>query len=327
MLQIDFWDVGFGDAAVIWLDYGRVIIIDCGPCNSRLPIWIKKHGISVELVVLTHNDRDHFGGFLRLISTQGKKVGPFALVRDRSSDELKKTWKRLLEWRDLGKLGDPIQISPRRKQPQDLLKDGKVKHQLGSSFKLEAIYPNIFDTVQTPDEPNYKCALIVLWFNKHPIVAWPGDLPLKICSDELNRIGIKPTFLVGPHHGGPIDIDKLDIAKLQTILTSIGHTESWISVGWHEEYKHPKPNFIKPMAEENISIHCSQLTPNCDSMRERFGEGLIPTHDLLGLEKPAKGISCMGPMRVRFSKKSYKIRFAEEHRKARENIEHPLCIR
>jgi len=33
-LRIDFWDVGHGDASVIWLDNGSVILIDCGPHNS-----------------------------------------------------------------------------------------------------------------------------------------------------------------------------------------------------------------------------------------------------------------------------------------------------
>ena len=79
-LQIDFWDVGYGDASVVWLDANRVILIDTGPEGSPLPVWLEKHSIRVDLAVFTHNDSDHIGGFLRLVELRGREVGPYALL-------------------------------------------------------------------------------------------------------------------------------------------------------------------------------------------------------------------------------------------------------
>jgi len=326
-LQVDFWDVGYGDATVIWLDTSRVILIDSGPENSPVPLWLEKHGIRVDLAIFTHNDGDHLGGFMKLVELRGRQVGPYALLEDRPPDGLQRAWKELMIRRERGELSDPIRIDPRRGEPQDLLAAaGLPPHPYRGIIELKAIYPAMFDQINAPRRrPNDHSAIIVLWFHEQPRVAWPGDLPLGTCQRELENNSIRPTFLVGPHHGGPTDVPALRPQDVQCLIQRIGHTQSWISVAWHGGRKHPLPGYLQPVCQMGVEVRCSQLTVRCDDEPDRFGRGLYPSHDWLGLERPPRGTSCMGPMRVKFLPTTHQIQFLDEHKAARKKVTRPLC--
>src|SRR5512136_2095198 len=64
-LHIIFCDVGQGDAAYIRFADGRDTLIDGGPNSSilqclgrHMPFWDR----TIDLVILTHPERDHYGG-------------------------------------------------------------------------------------------------------------------------------------------------------------------------------------------------------------------------------------------------------------------------
>lgn len=328
-VQVDFWDVGYGDATVIWLDTRRVVLVDAGPHNSRLPGWVKRNGLRVELAIFTHSHADHFDGFMNLMRSYGDKVRKYALHQDRPSAQLKKAWKELYDGRELHHWPDPINISPRRGCPQDLLAEAEITPPASlNSLRLEAIYPPVLNNVAAQSRgPNYAGAIIVMHFAGSPRVAWPGDLPLRICSDELVRGDVTPGFLVGPHHGGPPDVRDLTPEGVVDLIKAIGQTENWISVGWREDRQFPLPEYLDPLRNSGVTIRCSELTKRCDPAPDRFGRALFPSHAWLGLDPPRKGTSCMGPMRVRFYKDSYEVLLADEHRQARAQTQHPLCTR
>ncbi len=64
-LEVDFLDVGQGDAALIQTPHHKLILVDAGPPDKKvlrrlgevLPFW-EKH---LDLVILTHPHDDHFG--------------------------------------------------------------------------------------------------------------------------------------------------------------------------------------------------------------------------------------------------------------------------
>jgi len=326
-VRVDFWDVGYGDAAVVWLNANRVILIDCGPSNSRLPEWVEKQGIQVDLVVLTHNDADHIEGFLSLMRLRGSEVGAYAWVQDRPAESLRRVWQELLDGRDNLQWPDPTIIAPRRDEPQDLLASstaaGLARRR---KIKLRAIYPPHLDSLKGQTKgPNWSSAIVLLYVDEVARVAWPGDLPLRICHEELSRQSIHPSVFVGPHHGGPVDIQGLSEEDVMRISEDIGHEQSWISVGWHGRFQHPRTEYLSPVSHTGIAVRCSQLTLRCDARPERFGHGLLPSHDWLGLLPPVKGPSCMGPMRIVFEEKGYVVSFEKEHREAAQQIDDPLC--
>jgi hypothetical protein len=237
-------------------------------------------------------------------------------------------WKELKDGHDRLHWPEPILIAPRAGKSYDLLAAAEIpKHRFSDSLKIEALYPSHLDNLAGQAKgPNWAGALIVLTLGGVPLVAWPGDLPLATCRDVLTGFNIKPIFLVGPHHGGPIDLARLTEDQVNNFVHEIGHCEAWISVAWNRKYQHPRPEYLRPISQRGITLRCSQITPRCDPDLHLWEEGIIPTHDWLGLEPPPSGPSCMGAMSVLFSADEYQVQFALVHAEARSKLQHPLCL-
>lgn len=330
-LQVDFWDVGFGDASVIWIDNNRVILIDSGPFNSGLPQWLDQTGIIVDLVVITHNDADHIEGLLSLIRKIDSRVKAIGLIQDRPIDDLwKKAWSELFAW-DKGHPDCQLfsLLRPKNK-PLDLLQRSQVpRNPFSDLLRLEVIYPSFANNIkdQKDNKSNYSSAIIVLRFYNIPIIVWPGDQQLRTCQEELQKNEISPIFLVGPHHGGPQDVreKELNINEVNELVEKIGHKRSWISVGWHERYRLPYPDYLTCNAQKEVNVKCSQHTPHCGEIDHHILEP--PAYERFAIPKPRnKGFSCMGTMRVNFYKNNNEVLHDEEHKEAIKKLAHPLCI-
>ena len=63
-----FIDVGEGDATLLQTPEGHAVLIDAGPPGSRLAYRLKDLGVKqLDVVVLTHAQLDHFGGFVNVL--------------------------------------------------------------------------------------------------------------------------------------------------------------------------------------------------------------------------------------------------------------------
>ena len=290
-------------------------------------MWIQRKGIRPELVILTHNDADHIEGFLALMRLVGTSVQKYGMVQDRdaSTPRLKRIVRELLDGVEKYHWCEAFGISPLPDQPQDLLSGVSLPLGLQNKLKLQAIHPSVLRSLEGQAKgPNWAGAIIVLFYQNVPCVVWPGDQPLQTCHDRLQTYNIEPFFFVGPHHGGPVDSPKLSSDEMGDLVERIGHRESWISVG--QKHRLPHEDYIHALHEKKISIRCSQVTCHCHPDLKTLGEGLLPTHDWLGLDRPPKGPSCMGPMRVVFRKSDYDIRFSEEHAKSLRKLATPHCV-
>src|SRR5579871_957176 len=76
-LEVDFIDVGQGDATLITSPTGRTVLVDGGPPEGRAALldFITKRAQQrpLDLVLLTHRHVDHLGGLERLIATVGAR--------------------------------------------------------------------------------------------------------------------------------------------------------------------------------------------------------------------------------------------------------------
>ncbi|MDP3975009.1 MAG: MBL fold metallo-hydrolase [Candidatus Jorgensenbacteria bacterium] len=76
---VHFLDVGQGDAAFVELPGGVQILIDGGPPNGRLLQKLSEvmppSDRTIDLVVMTHPELDHYGGFIELLERY--RVGAF----------------------------------------------------------------------------------------------------------------------------------------------------------------------------------------------------------------------------------------------------------
>ncbi len=77
-ISVSFLDVGQGDAALIALENDVQILIDGGPPNGKLVgelgEMMPAHDRTIELVILTHPELDHYGGFIPLLERYEVKV-------------------------------------------------------------------------------------------------------------------------------------------------------------------------------------------------------------------------------------------------------------
>lgn len=67
---VTFLDVGQGDAALVEWPDGRRWMIDGGPPGERVLQWLRRRGVRrLDVVVVTHGERDHAGGLLPVVSS------------------------------------------------------------------------------------------------------------------------------------------------------------------------------------------------------------------------------------------------------------------
>ena len=66
---VTFPDIGQGGAALIEFSNGQTWLVDGGPPGRRLLHWLRRRGVrTIDLVVISHPDADHFGGLAPVLS-------------------------------------------------------------------------------------------------------------------------------------------------------------------------------------------------------------------------------------------------------------------
>ena len=109
---VSFLDVGQGDSAFIETPEGHQIIIDGGPNSvllqklaEKMPFWDK----SIDLVILTHPEKDHMAGLLDLL--QRYKVDYFLWTGVVKNDAENKKLLSILEQSQKGFSNNFLAIS------------------------------------------------------------------------------------------------------------------------------------------------------------------------------------------------------------------------
>jgi beta-lactamase superfamily II metal-dependent hydrolase len=73
-LNVVFFDVGQGDAALITTPSGKRILIDGGPPEAEMALRSKLGRAPLDLVLLSHRHADHLGGLPAIIEQPGAKL-------------------------------------------------------------------------------------------------------------------------------------------------------------------------------------------------------------------------------------------------------------
>ena len=255
-------DVGHGNCAVLH-DRGGVVVIDAGPGTALLK-YLKEHRVKrVEVVLISHADRDHIQGLLGLLAAQIVEIGKVRL----NSDAMKDTalWNKLAyELNQAHKAGQlDFDVS--------LVEDDTGKYNCGD-VHIQIVAPNRYLAARGPGSTDRRgrkmiansiSAVIRLRLNEKPVAVFPGDVD-EIALDSLleDAVDAIAPILVFPHHGGQGGDDlKVYIEKVcrafapSTIVFSVARG--------HE--KHPLPEVIELVRQhlESVRIVCTQLTTHC----------------------------------------------------------------
>ena len=234
-LRLTFLDVGQG-LAVLLEQGGRFALYDAGPDSSGIADTLEARGIrELDWVVLSHNHRDHVGGFLELAggASSAEKIQVRQLYV--GADTAGGLWRDSVLYVVL-KQGIPVDTLVRGSvlslgvggcEPAAVEGGALVD---GESPQLRVLWPTEYDRV----EGNHGSVVLeVAWGESSALLT--GDLD---SLGERQLLELSPTLSAGllqvPHHGSAG-------SSSLAFLAQVSPEYAVVSVGDGNPYGHPVP--------------------------------------------------------------------------------------
>jgi competence protein ComEC len=311
-IVIDFWDVGQGDATIIRQNPSQAFIIDVGPRNSPIIDWVAQNrSLTIEGIVLTHNDADHAGAIAALVDAARFRIGCVYFLADRNIKDFR--FVQLFSRLDAAAKAGEIKKLLRLEAPQVVWRDAT------GSVEVIVRHPDVTANLVTKS-PNATSGILTLNVKNRTRIIWAGDASIEVVAQECH--GQQPEYMVGPHHGAPSDRAN---PLAERWLAEIAAQTTLISVGSNNRYDHPQPSFIRKSLRCGSRIMCTQLTALCDRSRRR---DVVKSHARLGLPQPNTGVACRGPVRVMLLPSGDIVgdELDAEHQIEIRQLERPKCL-
>ena len=218
-LRLVFCDVGQGDGMLLITPSGKDIVVDGGPgtkivdcLGEKMPFWDR----TIEMVVLTHPQKDHLEGLLEVLARY--KVEMITTTGVENETELFKAWQTAIKAEGARiytpKVGDRLILDTGGSQTSsmDILWPTKDKLEL---WKLAGL-----------SELNESSVVLRLGFGQF-CAYLTGDIPKEILQTLIN----KPCQILKiSHHGSKtgtnqeiLDLVKPAVAIIQVGKNSFGH--------------------------------------------------------------------------------------------------------
>lgn len=225
-LHIVACNVGQGDAILIFQGSNQ-ILIDGGPTNAvvdclgkYMPFWDRQ----IELVVLTHPQKDHYGGLQQVFESYGVDnfVRPEAETSNQGYQVLEKT------------VGGS--------STKTLYADDTTTMRLGL-IELDVLNP---PASKKYDNVNDYSVVIELKYKEFEAI-FTGDIEQAISDRLVDERKIKPVeYIKVQHHGSRNGITEkfLNAASPQIAVISVGKNS----------YGHPSKEVLEMLKERNIQI-------------------------------------------------------------------------
>lgn len=216
-LRISFLDVGQGDGILLQVPEGAVLV-DQGPPEARVDELVRGLGVRrLDLLVLTHPDRDHVGGAADVL--RGTRVA--ALLDPRQPDP-----------------------TPYEKDALDVAADRAVRvlvARAGQLYRLGRLVLRVMwpDGPGLPGQQGNERAIVIL--------ATYGSVDALLTADAesaiTGRLSLPPVeILKVAHHGSADD-------GLPALLERLRPRVAVISVGIGNDYGHPTPSTLSALSE------------------------------------------------------------------------------
>lgn len=233
-LEVNFFDVGQGDAILIQTPLRHQVLIDGGPdskiikkLSKEMPFWDR----TIDLIILTHPERDHLFGLLEVLkSYKVENILWTGIVRKIPEyDE----WQKLIE---------------KEKAKIKIAKSGQKISCQNCEWKMEILYP--FEVLEGIEFENSNDTSIVLKliFGKNCFL-FTGDITKNVedlFSFAHKLENTKCEVLKVAHHGSKTSTseDFLKIFSPQIAIISVGKNE----------YGHPHKEVLEILEKYGIKI-------------------------------------------------------------------------
>lgn len=245
--RVVFCNVGQGDATYIRIKNRVDLLIDAGADQkilSCLGKYMPFYDRKIELAIISHPQKDHFGGFVNIIQRYQieKLLLPAIDSADRSFTTLKNELLNKKTAVILTQAGDQILINNAKLQfywptnsflTKNLIND-KPRQISGKKLGASSLDANYF-------------SLIFMFERSHFRVLFPGDAPASILNKFTEKDKLKTTILKIPHHGSKNGLSK---KFLQLADPSV----AVISVGKNNPHGHPSAEVLEMLQAMKIKI-------------------------------------------------------------------------
>ena len=216
-LRISFLDVGQGDAILLQVPQGAVLV-DQGPPEARVAELVRGLGIRrLELLVLTHPQRDHIGGAADVIrlSRVDAVLDPRQPNQSPYEDEA-------------------IDVAHDRSVPVVRAHAGQIFH-LGR-LRLRVLWPD--GPGRPGQDPNEHAVVVLASYG-----AVDALLTADAESNVTGRLRVPPVEILKVAHHGSAD------EGLPMLLDRLHPMLAVISVGTGNDYGHPAPSTLTALSE------------------------------------------------------------------------------
>ena len=228
--KIVFCDVGQGDGAYIRIKNKVDVLIDAGPdkkilsCLGKyMPFWDRK----IELIFISHNQKDHFGGLNYILDRY--QIGTIFLVNDLNASL--QSFKRLKQ-----------KMIDKKVKIEEALA-GKTIQAIQLRQLDEARFTMIWPIRNLSSNNDNDFSSVILFNN----VLFTGDAS-PFVLDRLSHGSIgKIDILKIPHHGSKNGLTKI-------FLELADPSVAVISVGKNNSYGHPHQKILDMLKAKNIKI-------------------------------------------------------------------------
>lgn len=263
-LEVNFFDIGQGDAIFIQTPQQHQILIDGGPSSTAIlrklsqtmPYWDR----TIDLIILTHPEHDHIAGLIEVLkSYKVENILWTGIIRNTAEY---KEWQKIIQ--DEG--------------ANIIIAQAGVKIFSGNSseyYKLEVLYP--FESLESQEikSVNNTSVIARLSFGENSFL-FTGDA-FKSVENELIEEGIyldSDVLKVG-HHGSKT-------STAQEFIEAVSPKIAVIQCGRNNRYGHPYPETLATL--EKFDINILRTDQNGDIKIFSDGSSLeIKTQDNYGL--------------------------------------------
>ena len=258
VISIAFIDIGQGDATLIRDGAGFDVLVDGGKKSSGEDLLAYLHQVGVddlEVIIATHADRDHIGGFIPLLESDDIQVENVLYNGYPGSTELWADFVYAVE--DEGLILVPTQY------PQI--------HSWGA-ISIQVLNP--LDDLIDPEQN--KASVVLLLDYAQISILLPADIDSTVEKQLLTRVtAIQPDILKVAHHGSKYSTS-------QIFLDNIQPQEAIISVGANA-YGHPAPETLARLNSSEINIWRTDFAGTIMLSSDGFDYTILPRFTFLPL--------------------------------------------
>jgi len=234
LLEVDFFDVGQGDAILLVTPQGHQILIDGGPDSTILekladdfPFWDN----DIDLIVLTHPERDHMRGLIEVLNRYRVENILWTGIIRKTGDF--KKWQKAIE-----KEGAEIKTAESGQ---------KIIWSSDPNKFIEVLYPPENLAGQEIENSNDTSIVLHLFFDDISFL-FTGDISEKAEKKLIeNGSDIGSNVLKVAHHGSKYSTSG---SFLKEVLPDL----AVIQVGKDNPYGHPAQDVLNRLEKYDVRV-------------------------------------------------------------------------